>query len=501
MADIGIFFHGLHGRGFASWLVAVVATLAAFPTVTHAGTRPNVLFIFADDLGSRDLSCYGSTFYETPRIDKLASQGISYSNAYAAHPRCVPSRASLMTGMFPAALGCPGGKAWNGGLDPSYTTIGESLKAGGYATGYIGKWHLGGEGMLPSDQGFDVSIAAGEAGSPRSYFAPYDGPFPNDQKWRERNKAPIGLTAKSDDEYLTDRLTDEAIGFIERHEQEAPEQPFFLLLAHYAVHQPIDAKAEPTARYQAKLDAMGPYDGPEFLPRDGVTKARQDDAAYAAMVESVDESVGRLMSTLERLGIADDTIVILSSDHGGLSNKGADSRRDVETSNLPYRAGKGHVYEGGTHVPLIIRWPGVTRPGSESHDLTVSTDLFPTLLELTGSPIPQNQHLDGVSIAGTLRGEPLEDRPPVFWHSPRARPNSTGDHNASAVRVGDWKLIQFLDTGEVELYHLGVDPFETTNLAQADPDRAAAMLAMLDDWRARIEATPPKANGKEDPND
>ncbi|MEM1166518.1 MAG: sulfatase [Planctomycetota bacterium] len=477
-------------------LIALSLAVSSLAAPGAQAVQPNVLFILIDDLGARDLSCYGSSFYETPRIDQLAGEGARFTDASVAHPRCVPSRVSLMLGRVPAGVGCPGGSAWKGHLPAESRTIGHAMQDAGYETGYIGKWHLGGEGALPSDLGFDISIAAGAAGSPRAFFAPYDGPFPPSEAWRARNpdKAPIGLDDAPDGEYLTDRLTDEAIDFIATHHATHPDSPFFLILSHYAVHQPIDAKDEPVRHYRRKLQAMPEDDAPEFLPRDGVTKARQDDAPYAAMIESVDESVGRLMNTLDRLDLDDDTIVFFTSDHGGLSNRGADHRRSVETSNLPLRAGKGHLYEGGLRVPLIVRWPGVVEPGTESSFVTVNTDFFPTLLDIAGGEPTAEPHLDGTSIEPALRGESNVSRPPIFWHSPRARPGPTGDHNSSAVRIGDWKLLHFHDDDRVELYHLGVDPSETTNLAGAEPEKTDELRARLDDWRESINAPASRPN-------
>lgn len=459
---------------------------AARPAPEPESTQPNVLFVLIDDLGARDLSCYGSSFHETPAIDRLADAGVRFTRAYAPHPRCVPSRASLLVGRFPAAIGCPGGPAWRGGLDTGEATIGEVMRGAGYSTGYIGKWHLGGEGESPREHGFDVSIAATRAGSPKSYFPPYDGPFGGDDEWRSKKKEDIGLVARRDDEYLTERLTGEAIGFIHDHESSGSDRPFFLVLSHYAVHQPIDAKPTVEARYAAKLKAGPAFDGPTLLPRDGVTKARQDDAGYAAMVESVDESIADLLSTLNELGIADETLVIFTSDHGGLSNRGAASRRQVEMSNLPLRAGKGHLYEGGVRVPLIVSWPGVVPAGVVSSAVTVNTDFLPTLAAIAGTSVPDG--LDGVDVSGAFFGEPLGVRPAIYWHSPAARPVSTGDHNASAVMVGDWKLVDTWGLGLVELFHIGVDPHESIDLAEHEAGRAADMLRLLNDWRASVNA-------------
>ncbi len=464
---------------------------------------PNIVIVLIDDLGVRDTGCYGSSFYETPNIDRLADDGMRFTRAYANHPRCIPSRAGLMTGRFPAALGCPGGPKWRGGLPSSETTFAEALRVAGYRSALIGKWHLCGGGgystvgMLPEDQGFDHVVAATEAGLPRSYFAPYDGPFDEANEWRSK-KAAIGLEAHSKDEYLTERLTDEAIGFIERHVQSEPDRPFLVVLSHYAVHQPIDVKRDVEQRYQRKLGAMTPYDGPEFLPRDGLTKARQDDAGYAAMVESIDDSVGSVTSALDRLGLSDSTVVIFTSDHGGLSNKGPNHGRDVETSNLPFRAGKGHLYEGGLRVPLIVRWPGEVDGNSVVDEPVVGVDLFPTLVEIAGIENDVGVHdpevLDGVSFTPLLFGGEARFRPAMFWHSPRGRPGPTGDFNSSVIIQGEWKLVRFYDRDRSQLFHLGVDPYETSDLAAQNPDRVESMSEELGAWLEEVSAPAPSSD-------
>ncbi|MEM1166189.1 MAG: sulfatase [Planctomycetota bacterium] len=480
-----------------SCFVVCAGVLAQAGAVFAKPSQPNIVFILADDLGIRDLRCYGSALHATPHIDELADAGLKFEQAYVAHPRCIPSRASLLTGTFPAVLGCPGGNQWRGGLGTDEVTLAEALRTRGYATAVVGKWHLAGgggqptEGMMPTDQGFDHAVAATSAGLPRSYFPPYDGPFEGPQSWRNQ-KDPIGLVAEHRDEYLTDRLTDEVCDFIEGHVEQNPDQPFFVYLSHYAVHQPIDAKHDATERYEARLRAGPTYDGPDFLPRDGLTKARQDDAGYAAMVESVDDSVGQVVALLNRLDIADDTIVVFTSDNGGLSNRGPEYRRDIETSNLPFRAGKGHLYEGGIRVPQIVSWLGMTPEGATSDAVTVNTDWFPTLLELGGVSMSEagvdERRVDGVSITSVLRGGSLDERPVIFWHSPRGRPGPTGDENSSAIRVGDWKLIDYYDQDRQELFHMAADPYEVFDLSEAHPERVEQLFDQLDAWRREINA-------------
>ena len=337
----------------------------------------NVLFFLVDDMGWMDSSVYGSTFYETPHIDRLAEQGVRFQQAYTTHPRCVPARYSLLTGKFPARAGIPG-RSYN--MDPSEVTIAEAMKEGGYATYFTGKWHLQKtEDQAPENQGFDINIAGGHAGAPPSYFYPYE----KAKKAGHKTKGGIhGLEGGQEGEYLTDRLTDETIRFFEQHQAENSDQPFFAYVSHYAVHTPLEAKPELIQKYRKKLRGMS-FDGPEFIEKDGTTKMHQDHAVYAAMVQSMDESLGRLMDSLDQLGILDETLILMTSDHGGLSNRGVNNKRPLATSNLPFRAGKGHCYEGGIRVPLIVKWPGVTSAGTMSDRVIAGTDHYPTLLEIT----------------------------------------------------------------------------------------------------------------------
>jgi arylsulfatase A-like enzyme len=441
-----------------------------------------VLFV-VDDLGWRDLACYGSPLYETPAIDRLAAEGMRFTRAYAAHPRCVPSRAALMTGKFPARLRCPG--PWEGMLPPSETTMAEMLRDRGYATFFVGKWHLGGEGGLPTDQGFDEAVAAGKAGAPRSYFWPYNEAR---DRWAEKH-AIHGLDDGSPGEYLTDRLTAEAIGLLERHVENEPDRPFLLVLCHYAVHTPLQAKDAETESAERRRRTLPESSRPEMLMRDGETKTRQDNAVYAAMVRSMDRSLASIDSALDRLELGPSTVVIVTSDHGGLSNRGVGNKRPLATSNAPLRAGKGHVYEGGLRIPLIVRWPGVTPPESTSNRVCVNTDIAPTLLEIAGGAPAPDAELDGVSLVNTLAGDPPPGGVrPIFFHSPRARPRSTGDENASAVLLGDWKLIDYYDQDRAELFNIAWDPGETLDLSASNPERARRLLGLVRAWRDRIDA-------------
>lgn len=442
--------------------------------------RLNVVFFLVDDMGWVDSTCYGSKYYETPNIDRLARQGVRFTQAYSAHPRCVPARYALLTGKFPARAGIPG-RSYN--LEPKEVTIAEAMREGGYATFFAGKWHLSKrDEQLPQNQGFDVNIAGGAAGGPISYFYPYN-------KLREKGhktKAKIqGLDEGEEGEYLTDRLTNETINFIESHSQQKPQQPFLVYLSHYAVHTPLEGKQELNRRYRQKLKDMQ-FEAEEYLDKDGTTKLRQDNPVYAAMVHSMDESLGRVMDALDKLGIADRTAIVFTSDHGGLSNRGVNNKRVLATSNLPLRAGKGHCYEGGIRVPLIVKWPGVTQAGSESDQAICGTDHFPTILEMTDLPLRPEDHLDGVSYATVLRGGELSRTEPVFWHSPKGRPNQTGDTNCTVIREGNLKLFDFYDEGRVELYDLKADPYEQHNLATDKAQIAEELLAKVRSWRQQL---------------
>lgn len=461
-------------RATGSLLASILLASAGF----GQSPSPNVLYIIADDWGAMDLGAAGSALYETPNIDALAQGGMQFSRAYQVFPRCVPSRFGMMTGQNPARDGWRLG----GHMSLDHVTIGEAFRDAGYDTLYVGKWHLGEEedGKVPAAQGFATSIAAGGAGAPRSYFAPYNqGDHGKEKAIPDLDDAPPG-------EYLTDRLTEETIDWLRRDR----EQPFFAVLAHYAVHTPIQGKAHYTARYEEKLNGQI-YTGdlPEMVyDQAGETKLRQDNAEYAAMVQSLDESVGRLMETLEALDLAEETIVVLTSDHGGLSSRGRGNKRPLATSNSPLRAGKGHLYEGGVRVPMIVSWPGKIAAGTSS-DATVSgPDLYPTLLELSGHNARPEQHLDAVSFAPLLRGDEHPARGPLYWHNPKARPTSTGDINASAILSGDYKLHWFYEFNRVELYNIADDPGETNNLADDLPAKREQLLAELQQYLREADA-------------
>ncbi len=465
---------------------SLVATACALNPLFVKGApaeekRLNVVFFLVDDMGWKDSSCYGSELYETPNMDRLAQEGVRFTQAYTAHPRCVPARYALLTGKFPARAGIPGA-SYN--MEASEFTLAEAVKEDGYATFFAGKWHLmKTDDQLPENQGFDVNIAGGHAGAPPSYFYPYNQTRSGGHKAKKLH----GLDEGTKGEYLTDRLTEETIEFLERHHTENPDQPFFVYLSHYAVHTPLEAKPELVEHYKKKIGRMS-FDGPAYVDKDGTTKMRQDNAVYAAMVHSMDESLGRVMETLDQLSLSENTIIVFTSDHGGLSNRGVTSKRPLATSNLPLRAGKGHCYEGGIRVPLIVKWPGVTRAGMVSGRVVAGTDHYPTILKMAGLPPRPEQHLDGVSYADTLNGAAAVRPGPMFWHSPVGRPASTGDTNCSVIREGDWKLLEFYDEDRVELYNVVDDPYETADLSEKEPDRAAELLKKIQVWKREISA-------------
>jgi arylsulfatase A len=459
-------------------LLTSLLALAGVPVIAEEA-RPNIVLIVADDLGWADLGCYGSRFYRTPNLDRLAAGGRRFVQAYSACPVCSPTRAALMTGKHPARLhltdwlpGRPDMPAQKllrpvirQELPLEEITIAEALKAAGYATAHIGKWHLGGVGFEPTRQGFDLNIAGDASGTALSYWAPF----------ARNGRTMPGLAEAPAGQYLTDRLTIEAERFIEAHRAE----PFFLYMPHYAVHTPITAKADLIARY----------------PRwDGTPHGRQENPIYAAMIESLDESVGRIVAKLETLGLASKTIVIFTSDNGGLATR--EGPNTPPTINAPLREGKGWLYEGGVRVPLLVRWPDRIKPGVDNTPVW-SADVLPTVLELSGQP--RLEHLDGVSLAGLLtEGKPLATRA-LYWHYPHYS-NQNGARPGGSIRDGDWKLIEGYETGRRELYNLGRDMSETTNLVEREPKKVEELAAKLAEWRKDVVAQMNTLNPDYSPN-
>ncbi len=453
--------------------------------------QPNVVFFLVDDLGWIDVSYAGSKFYETPNIDKAAKEGMIFTQAYAAHPRCVPSRYAMITGNYPARINSPG--KGEGKLKDSEFTIAEGFKEAGYTTFFAGKWHLASAESYPDTQGFDYNYGGGHAGAPKSYFQPYNVEKSGKGNGKEKNIE--NLDDAPEGTYLSDHLTDKTVAFI----KDKKDQPFFVYLAHYGVHTPFESKEEKVKAYRKKANALyGDKDEPEFSmePTTGETKLRQDKAVYAGMIESIDESFGRVVATLEELGLKENTIIVFTSDHGGLSNRG--NGRGVATSNLPLRAGKGHNYEGGIRIPMFVNWPDQIKPGTSSTIIT-GTDYFPTLIDLAGLKQHPEAHKDGVSFAPSLLKNKTQNQDrPIFWHSPQPRPQSTGDLANTAVRLGDYKLLDFYEDGRVELYNLAEDEGEQNNLAENMPGKRDELMALITDWRKEVDAyiEVPKTNAQ-----
>ncbi len=432
------------------------------------GAKPNFIFILIDDMGWKDVGFMGSRYYRTPNIDRLSREGMVFTDAYAAAPNCAPSRACLLTGLYTPRHGIytvnssERGRARNRRLipvpnttelAPEFVTIVEALWPEGYASASIGKWHLGNDpGRGPLSQGFDRNVGGGAAGHPPTYFSPW------------------GIRALPDGragEYLTDRLTDEAIAFVEQNRG----QPFFLYLTHYAVHTPVQAPDEITAGY-----------------RDTPPSGGQDNPVYAAMIESMDRGIGRLLDTLEKWGLSEDTVVIFFSDNGGHGR---------QTSMEPLRGSKGMLYEGGIRSPMIVRWPGRIEAGSRCAEPVIMVDFLPTILELAGAPLPETQPVDGRSLIPLLEGEARLDREAIFWHFPAYLEAYAGMEGpwrttpAGAVRAGDWKLIEFFEDGRLELYNLRDDIGEEHDLAEVDPNRRDILHRLMLDWREQTGAPVP----------
>lgn len=445
----------------------------------------NVVFILVDDLGWRDLGCYGSEFYETPNIDRLAASGQLFTNAYAASPVCSPTRAAILTGKYPSRVGITD---WIKGNDPKNrrllgpadlhelpleeVTMAEAFKQAGYHTFFAGKWHLGDEGYFPEQQGFDHNLGGHHMGQPPGgYYSPYKNPKLSD--------GPEG-------EYLTDRLTDESIRFI----REQQEEPFFLYLSYYTVHTPIQANRTYVGQFKEKKRTLQDTLHIQTAEHDAMTVTRQTNADYASMVYALDQNVGRLIDSLDHLDLLDNTMIIFTSDNGGLSTL-ANPNRVAPTSVRPLRAGKGWCYEGGIRVPLIVKLPN-NKKGNQIDVPVISTDFYPTALEFAGLPLMPDQHQDGVSIMPLLKGATDWSRDMLFWHYPHY--HGSGWKGGSAVRVGDWKLIEFYEEDQVELYDLSQDEAEQHNLISDHPEKARELKQRLKDIQAATHAQFPTEN-------
>ncbi len=444
-----------------------------------------------DDLGWRDLTCYGSSFYETPRLDKLAGEGMFFTDAYASCPVCSPTRASVLTGRYPARLGLTQflygesrGKLefipFLDHLPTSEPSVATALKNADYQTWHVGKWHLG-KNIMPADHGFDVNVGGCGWGLPQNgYFSPWDIP---------------GMENGKDGDYLTDHLTDRTLDLIRERDK---ERPFFLHLSHYAVHTPIQAKEKDIQKYREKarregLDRMDVFEEGEEFPvehkrgKHVQRRLLQSDPVYAAMVENMDWNIGRVLDALEEEGIAENTLVIFTSDNGGLS-----TAEGSPTCNRPLSEGKGWMYDGGTREPLLARWPGVIAAGTRCETPVTSTDFFPTFLEAANLPLQPRDHCDGVSLMPLLTQQGALQRDAIYWHYPHY--SNQGGTPGCSIRAGDWKLIEFFEDGALELYNLREDVAEDHNRIHNEPEKARELHEKLKAWREEVEATIPGPN-------
>ncbi len=462
-------------------ITLVLVAITSHPTVKGADStpkKPNVVFFLADDLGWTGLRCFGSDFYETPHLDRFAQSGMRFTNAYSACTVCSPTRASIMTGMYPARLRLtdfiagqnrPWAKLqipdWTKGLDHSYVTIAEALRAAGYTTGQFGKWHLHYAGRDaaaygPTSHGFDVAVDKPRGA--RGYVLP----------------AGFNSRGESKSDFLTDYLTDKAVEFIDN----SKDTPFFLYFAYHVPHTPIQGRKDLVTAFSNKVRA----------------DATHNNATYAAMVASLDQSVGRVLERLDRHGIADNTLVVFTSDNGGLTERYG--RHDGFTQNLPLRRGKGSAYEGGVRVPTIVRWPGVTQAASVCDEPIMTIDYYPTLLEVTSSPgdDAHNASVDGRSITPLLRDPSSTLDRDLFWHYPHY--HAGGDSPYSAIRSGQWRLVEFHEGDRVELYNLAEDIGEQRDMSAAKPDLVRQLRAKLHAWRERVGGQMPTPNPQHDPD-
>ena len=492
---------------FVGMRLLIPALLATgMMSVSHAAKPLNVVLILADDLGVMDVSPYNpKTFYDTPALQRLADSGVRFTNGYAASPVCSPTRSAIMTGQWPSRtrntqyFGGPNeffGQALPENYDPlkhgkfknresypllpapylgqiaeSHTTIAEALKAKGYATFFAGKWHLGHKGSWPTDHGFDYNLGGHEKGGPYGgdrYFSPYGNPNLPD--------GPKG-------EHLPDRLATETGKFITKYK----DQPFFAMLSFYSVHTPLMGRPDLVEKYEKRRAELGLTDEfePEHPRRNRITQAH---AVYAAMVEAMDLAIGRVLNSLEAAGVADHTLVIFTSDNGGLSTS-----EGSPTSNLPLRAGKGWLYEGGIREPVIVRWPANAAKGTTSSWMVTSTDIYPTILEAAELPLLPDQHKDGVSFVSALKNPATtNDERPLYWHFPHW--GNQGGIPGAAVRLGDWKFIDWFWGKPAELFNLGKDPGERTNVAEENPEVVAKLRKTLDGFHSDTKALMPHPN-------
>lgn len=479
---------------FLCWMLLAGCGRGGDQQKSHA--KPNFLFILADDLGAHDLSSTGSKYYETPNIDRIAAQAMQFTNGYAACQVCSPSRASIMLGQFPARhgitdwIGASAGKAWhkhgrfNKLLPPDYvrnlpakdTTLAEALHAAGYKTFFAGKWHLGSKGSWPEDHGFDINIGGWDAGSPKGgYFSPFANP---------------NLPNVKAGENLSMRLANETAKFLRENNPQVTGKPFFAYLAFYAVHGPIQTSKDKWAKYREKADEMGladhGYEMGHFFP----IRQVQDNPIYAGLVETMDDGVGVVLNELDVLGLTDNTVVVFTSDNGGVA--AGDS---YSTSNLPLQAGKGYQYEGGIREPYFIKIPWMTKQGDQNSTPVSGTDFYPTFLQLAGLPLRPAQHRDGVSLLPLLQGDTIAQRP-LIWHYPHY--GNQGGEPSSIIRLGDWKLIYYHEDGHDELFNLRQDPGEHHDVASQNAERVQALHNELMDYLQTVGAKFPLKDSEYD---
>ena len=458
--------------------VCKTKTVSSEKQVTSEATKPNILIIHVDDLGFHDLSINGSQIYQTPHIDALAKQSVIFNNAYANYPRCVPSRYAMMTGNYPIQNGNVPDDGFEMANVADNKNFIKNIKAAGYQTAYFGKWHLGDKNSL-KDFGYDYSFAAGHAGSPISFIFPFNTAKKGSGKSKKSPIPNVDKHSKQGD-YLSDVMTDNVAKYIKNADK---KKPFMAMFAFYAVHQPLEAKDEDIKRNKEEIKSFDFGNQPEYiLEGTGRTKMRQDHATYAAMVENMDANVGKLLQLLKTLNIDDNTVVIFSSDHGGLSNDGT-NKRDLATSNYPLRAGKGWLYDGGIKVPLFIKWNGKFQPKTDNESLVMLMDIFPTVLDITAN---KSLETNGKSFLPILNNEDTWNDRTVFWHSSKARPVNTGDTKSSAVRVGDYKLIHWYETNRKELYNIAEDPYEKNNISEQQPELTNTLFEKLNNWKSNF---------------
>ncbi len=487
-------------RSFLKTMLGGVAAAAlgrgSLPRANAGQSQPvNFVFLLIDDFGWADLGANNPhCFYDTPNLDRLAHSGMNFTNGYAANPVCSPTRYSIMTGKYPSRVDATnwfsGKRAGrfkpaplNDKMALEEVTLAEALKPHGYRTAFLGKWHLGeNEKYWPENQGFDINVGGWAVGSPRGgYFAPFDNP--------RLGEYPKGA-------HLPKVLTDEAVKILDGYKDDR----FLLYLAFYSVHTPLQGRKDLIAKYEAKRKTWLASDEAEFGPEEQVwpvdkarqVRIRQCHPTYAAMVEAMDEQIGRVLDKLEELGIGDNTAVVLMSDNGGLSTS-----EGSPTSNFPLRGGKGWLYEGGIREPFLIRWPGVAPAGAKCDVPVISTDFYPTILDMAGLPPKSSQHRDGISLVPLMKGGTRIDRDAIYWHYPHY--GNQGGFPGGAIRMGDWKLIERFEDGRVHLYNLRLDVGEREDLAFAYPERVDEMRAKLHAWYEDVDAKflQRKSNGPE----